>query len=250
MERKRTGLILAYDRNTFTSADRLLLKNLVPYAQVVKLGHKAMTAELTGATHKGASVATAVRNFLQDPKEFEIPTPIMWDIKLNDTGDTVEAALKNIVQYPGVKFVTVHASVTTDTLIRAAAVCKKASVTLVVVTVLSDMEEADCRTSFGDMIERVFLRFARKAFNNHIETIVCSPHELKYLKEARLWAHMATIVPGVRSEGVSLNGQKRVMTPREAMAAGADYIVVGREVFLAKKPLVEIQRISEILDRA
>jgi orotidine-5'-phosphate decarboxylase len=250
MEKKRTGLILAYDRTTCTAADRQLLKNLVPYAQMVKLGSLAMTTELWEWPHKGASVATVVRNFLQDTGEFPIPVPIMWDIKLNDTLDTVAKSLESIASHPGIKYITLHASVCDITLNIAVEVCQKRGISPVAVTVLSDMEEADCRSSYGNTIEKTVLRFAEKAYLRGIETIVCSPRELQYLSKAGLLAHLTTIVVGTRSEGVPHNDQKRVMTPRDTMNAGADYIVVGREVFLAKKPLFEIHRISEVLDRA
>ena len=79
------------------------------------------------------------------------------------------------------------------------------------------------------------MRLARLALGAGADGLVCSPHEVTMLRDA-LGAAPVLVVPGVRPAGVEIGDQKRVMTPRQAAAAGADWIVVGRPITRAADP--------------
>jgi orotidine-5'-phosphate decarboxylase len=114
---------------------------------------------------------------------------------------------------------------------------------LIAVTVLtsldgSDLEEIGCP---GDPRDRV-LRLARLAQDAGLDGVVCSPREAALVR-GRLGPDFLLVTPGVRPLGGEIGDQKRVMTPGEAVAAGADYLVIGRPITAAADPL---QALAEI----
>jgi orotidine-5'-phosphate decarboxylase len=104
----------------------------------------------------------------------------------------------------------------------------------------SDLEKDGYSRSLTDLVE---LR-ARNAMAAGMDGIVCSPREVARVR-AITGRKMILLNPGVRSAGSSTGDQKRVATPAEAVAAGADYIVIGRQVTRAKDPRGETLRILE-----
>src|SRR6185437_10872593 len=78
-------------------------------------------------------------------------------------------------------------------------------------------------------------RLARLAQDSGLDRVVCSPHEVAGLRAA-CGQEFLLVVPGIRPTGAALGDQKRVMTPREALAAGADYLVIGRPITAAPDP--------------
>jgi orotidine-5'-phosphate decarboxylase len=79
------------------------------------------------------------------------------------------------------------------------------------------------------------LRLARLALDNGADGLICSPHEIAQLRDA-FGEKPLLVVPGIRPAGAALGDQARVMTPEEAINAGADYIVVGRPITGAAQP--------------
>ena len=93
-------------------------------------------------------------------------------------------------------------------------------------------------------------RLGRLAANAGLRGLVCSPHEVTLLR-AQLPAGMQLVTPGIRPAGeAGGDDQKRVMTPAEAVAAGANYIVVGRPIIAAEKPDAAAQRITKEMAEA
>jgi orotidine-5'-phosphate decarboxylase len=172
---------------------------------------------------------------------------VFLDLKLYDIGETVKRTVAQVA-LAGVDFLTVHGS----TAVMQAAVAGKdsASPALLAVTVLTSFDESDLRQlgypcSVTDLVQ---LR-VRNAMDAGIDGIVCSPVEVAGVR--RIAGPAAKLVtPGVRSAGAALGDQKRVATPAEAIAAGADYLVIGRQVTRAKDPRAEVGHILEELKPA
>lgn len=164
---------------------------------------------------------------------------VFLDLKLYDIGETVKRATAQIAR-ADVDFLTVHAR----RQVMEAALAGRANAPLKIlgVTVLTSVDDADLRAdghtrTAGELVD---LRVA-SAMQLGVDGIVCSAKEVARVREA---APKATLViPGTRSPGAGLNDQKRVATPAEAMAAGADYLVIGRQVTRAQDPRAEVKKI-------
>ncbi|HEV2200542.1 MAG TPA: orotidine-5'-phosphate decarboxylase [Bryobacteraceae bacterium] len=177
---------------------------------------------------------------------------VFLDLKLYDIGETVKRAVAQVAR-SGVDFLTVHGSKA----VMEAAVAGKggagqggvgkegATLNLLAVTVLTSFDESDLRQlgypcSVMDLVE---LR-VRNAMAAGIDGIVCSPAEVKAVR-AMTGPAAKLVTPGVRSAGAASGDQKRVATPAEAIAGGADYLVIGRQVTRAADPRSEVRRILE-----
>jgi orotidine-5'-phosphate decarboxylase len=167
---------------------------------------------------------------------------VFLDLKLYDIGETVKRAVAQVARL-GVDFLTVHGS----RAVMEAAVAGKgaAPLQLLAVTVLTSFDESDLRQmgypcSVSDLVE---LR-VRNAMEAGVDGIVCSPVEVGRVRSVA--GPGATLVtPGVRSIGAAAGDQKRVATPAQAIADGADYLVIGRQVTRAADPQAEVLRVLE-----
>jgi orotidine-5'-phosphate decarboxylase len=170
---------------------------------------------------------------------------VFLDLKLHDIGETVRRTVAQVTKI-GPDFLTVHA---TDQGMRAAVEGRGTSsdspLKLLGVGVLTSLDDSDLEKdgysrSLTDLVE---LR-TRSAMAAEMDGIVCSPREVAKVR-AITGPKMILLNPGVRSAGSETGDQKRVATPAEAVAAGADYIVIGRQVTRAKDPRGETLRILE-----
>jgi orotidine-5'-phosphate decarboxylase len=119
----------------------------------------------------------------------------------------------------------------------------ESSLKLLAVTVLTSFDESDLR-QMGypcDVTKLVELR-VRNAVDAGVDGVVCSPLEVARVRELA-GPGITLVTPGVRSAGASSGDQKRVATPVEAMAHGADYLVIGRQVTRASDPRAEFLKI-------
>ena len=167
---------------------------------------------------------------------------VFLDLKLYDIGETVQRAVAQVAR-AGADFLSVHGS--RAVLEAAAAGRDGAPLQLLAITVLTSFDENDLRQMGypGTVAELVDLR-VRNAIAAGVNGIVCSPLEVARVRA--LAGPAATLVtPGVRSAGAAAGGQKRVATPAEAIASGADYLVIGRQVTRAADPRGEMLRILE-----
>ena len=165
---------------------------------------------------------------------------VFLDLKLYDIGETVKRAVAQVAHL-GVDFLTIHGSLA----VMQAAVAGKgeAELQLLAVTVLTSFDESDLRQlgyscSVSELVE---LR-VRNAMDAGVDGIVCSPVEVNRVRSIT-GPRAVLVTPGVRSAGAAAGDQKRVTTPAEAMARGADYLVIGRQVTRATDPRSEMQRI-------
>jgi len=169
------------------------------------------------------------------------------DMKLHDIGNTVAAGVKSVSRI-GATFLTVHAYPQT---MKAAASARDGGLRVLAVTVLTSYDDADLKSagyamSVGDLVAQR----ARQALEAGIDGLVCSPEEVKNLR-AIVGDKLALVTPGIRPAGSDAGDQKRIATPSSAIAAGADYLVVGRPVVAAADPKAAAEAIiAEIASAA
>lgn len=135
-----------------------------------------------------------------------------------------------------VRMFNVHASASIEGMKEA--VANKGAMKALAVTVLTTFDEKDVEHIYGQT-SSVFkvMQFARDAAQAGMDGIVCSPKELMALRHAQLPKGFLKVTPGVRPDWAFQDDQKRVMTPAEAIRAGADYLVIGGPI---RKPPAEI----------
>jgi orotidine-5'-phosphate decarboxylase len=160
---------------------------------------------------------------------------IFLDMKLFDIGATVEAAVRGLARFD-LDFLTVHGD---PHVVRAA--CEGAAgstLKILAVTILTSLDRADLDDSMirdGTIPELVTERAAR-ALNAGAHGVIASPNEAAVIRALPESAGRLIVTPGVRPAGSDAGDQKRIATPRAALGAGADHIVVGRPVWQSPDP--------------
>src|SRR3954449_1314873 len=158
---------------------------------------------------------------------------VFADLKLHDIGNTVARGVESVAAL-GATFLTVHAYPQT---MKAAVEARAGSgLKLLAVTVLTSYDDGDLhaagyRLSVSDLVEAR----AQQAQVLGVDGLVCSPEEAASLRKI-VGHQMNLVTPGIRPSGTAAGDQKRIMTPARAIAAGADYLVVGRPVMEAPDP--------------
>ena len=160
---------------------------------------------------------------------------VFLDMKLFDIGATVEAAVRGIAGH-GLDFLTVHGD---PQVVRAAAEGKAGTdLKILAVTVLTSLDRADLDANLiipGD-IHEITLERAARALEAGADGVIASPQEAAMIRALPQAAGKLIVTPGVRPAGAALGDQKRVATPAQAIADGADHIVVGRPIWKAANP--------------
>ncbi len=152
---------------------------------------------------------------------------VFWDGKLHDIPNTVAGASYPISSL-GVRMFNVHASGGIE-MMRQAAAHRNGSLVLAV-TVLTSLSEEEAYLVFGAPSKAKVIDLARMAVLAGIDGIVCSPQELGVLGKLPELKSLIKVIPGVRPTWAVTGDQARVMTPGEAVRAGADYLVIGRPI--------------------
>ncbi len=152
---------------------------------------------------------------------------IFLDLKLHDIPNTVSAAVSSVVDLAP-KFLTIHAS-GGAAMIRAASDAAR-NVSITAVTILTSLSDSDLvEIGYAKNTKSSAASLAKLASENGARSIVCSPFEASEIR-AVVGDKLEIITPGVRPTGADLGDQKRVMTPKEAVTAGANYLVIGRPI--------------------
>ena len=158
--------------------------------------------------------------------------PIFLDLKLHDIPNTVAGAVRAVLPLAP-RFLTLHAAggaAMIEAARRQAELAGPSRPLLLAVTVLTSLDAAAlAETGIAGGPTQQVLRLARLALAAGADGLVCSPKEVAVLRDA-LGDGPALVVPGIRPDGADRGDQARTMTPREAVAAGADWIVVGRPI--------------------
>ena len=170
----------------------------------------------------------------------------VWlDLKLYDIPNTVARAVESATTL-GVQMLTIHLSGGRE-MIRAATDACSADMLLLGVTVLTSATEQTLREiGITEPVENQVLRLARLGVEAGIDGVVASPHEIKMLR-AEFGNRIKIAVQGIRPSWAEPGDQKRFMTPREAIDAGADYIGIGRPISANARPAEALEKILEEL---
>jgi orotidine-5'-phosphate decarboxylase len=170
----------------------------------------------------------------------------VWlDIKLYDIPNTVARAVESANNL-GVHMLTIHLSGGSE-MVRAATAARTNNMLLLGVTVLTSATEQTLREiGISGTVDDQVLRLARLGVEAGIDGVVASPHEIKKLR-AEFGDKIKIAVQGVRPTWAEPGDQKRFMTPREALEAGADYIGIGRPITAHPRPSEAVTKILQEL---
>jgi orotidine-5'-phosphate decarboxylase len=172
---------------------------------------------------------------------------VFLDLKLHDIGNTVEKGADSVGKL-GVAFLTVHAYPQT---MKAAVAGKGTSkLKILAVTVLTSYDDKDLsEAGYALNVRDLAARRAAQASELGIDGLVCSAEEAASLRTIA-GDDMLLVTPGIRPAGSAPGDQKRVMTPGKAIAAGADYLVVGRPITEAAEPKAAAEAIVMEIEQA
>lgn len=159
---------------------------------------------------------------------------IFYDGKFDDIPNTIGAASKAVSKL-GIKMFNVHASAGVEAMV--AAVDNKGKSLVLAVTLLTSLDENNTKLIFGAPSKAKVLQFALDAKIAGCNGIICSPQELEFLGKQKELGGLMKITPGIRPAWAVVGDQKRIMTPAEAIEAGATFLVIGRPI---TKPPTEI----------
>jgi orotidine-5'-phosphate decarboxylase len=171
----------------------------------------------------------------------------LWlDLKLHDIPNTVARAVESASTL-GVQMLTIHLSGGSE-MIRAATATCGADMLLLGVTVLTSSSEQTLREiGIDGTIENQVLRLARLGVEAGIDGVVASPREIRALRR-EFGDKIKIAVQGIRPTWAEPGDQKRFMTPREAIEAGADYIGIGRPITAHRQPAEALSKILKELN--
>jgi orotidine-5'-phosphate decarboxylase len=231
--------------STIAPRDRLIVALDLPgtapaEAMVARLGD-SVTFYKIGYQLAYAGGLSLVRQLTENGKK------VFVDLKLHDIGNTVARGVESLSAL-GATFLTVHAYPQT---MKAAVEARAGSdLKILAVTVLTSYDDADLqaagyRLSVSDLVEAR----AQQAQALGVDGLVCSPEEAAALRQI-VGRSMSLVTPGIRPAGTASGDQKRIMTPARAIAAGADYLVVGRPVVEAADPKAAAEAIQAEIAQA
>ena len=202
---------------------------LIGHVAAVKIGKQLFTAE-------GPAAIRAMH---------DLGFRVFLDLKYHDIPNTVASAVEAAKAH-GVWLLNVHASGGASMMRAAAAAAAGPGRPLVIgVTVLTSLSEEEYRAATGTSrtLEEQVKHLAREAQAAGLDGVVASPQEIRAIR-GQCGPDFLIVTPGVRPADAALNDQQRVMTPGEAVRAGADYLVVGRPITGAPDPVAAAQRIA------
>jgi orotidine-5'-phosphate decarboxylase len=222
---KSSPIIVALDVESADVA-RDLVRRIGPEVSFYKVGMELYCA----------SGMDYVRELLAQGKE------VFLDLKFYDIAETVKRAVAQVAR-TGVRFLTVHAS---GAVMRAAVEGRGDSrLQLLAVTVLTSFDRQDlAELGYDCEVSGLVNLLAPRAMQAGVDGVVASPLEAASVR-ALIGPHAILVTPGVRSAGAGKGDQKRVATPAEALRAGANYVVIGRQVTRSQDPGGEVARIIE-----
>ena len=227
MADSRERLIVALDVPTAAAAHKIVAA-VGDSARIYKVGMQLYTAE-------GPQI---VRDLVASGRQ------VFLDLKYHDIPNSVASAVKEAAKL-GVRMLSVHASGGGKMLRAAVEAARNTNPSTMVlgVTVLTsldnrDLEHAGVRGNVGDQVSRL----AALALSNRCAGVIASAQEAAALR-VELGDDFLIVTPGVRPAGAGQDDQARIVTPSEAIAAGASYIVVGRPITEAADPATEAREI-------
>jgi orotidine-5'-phosphate decarboxylase len=216
VENPRDRLILALDVSSIAAAEAMVVR-LGDTVTFYKIGYQLAFAG--GLPFAEALVRSGKRVFL--------------DLKLHDIGNIVGRGVECIARL-GATFLTVHAY--PQTMHAAVDARADSDLRILAVTVLTSYDDADLAAAGYDFtVGELVTERAAQARDIGVDGIVCSGEEAATLRPI-IGPSMVLVTPGIRPTGAASGDQKRIMTPAAAIAAGANYLVVGRPILEARDP--------------
>jgi len=216
--RNSSQVILALDFNDMASTVEMI--NLTKeHIGIYKLGLEFYLAHGKSGVKEIQSRFTDIEIFL--------------DLKLHDIPNTVAGACRSVADI-NPKFLTVHASGGSKMISAASSTLPNVEITAV--TILTSLDQEQMITmGLSGSIESLTLSLAKNAVSSGARAIVSSPQEVSLLRK-HLGEKVTLITPGVRPSGAERDDQERVLTPRQAIEAGADFVVIGRPITKVSDP--------------
>ncbi len=150
---------------------------------------------------------------------------IFLDLKLHDIPNTVKKSIEGLISYP-IKMLTVHISGGKEMMTAAMEAVSGTDIKIFGITALTSLSDDDTNEIYQRTTSEqvsAMLDFAESA---DLDGVVCSAHELKHVNKRK---SLSSITPGIRLQNLN-DDQKRIMTPKEAIDLGADYLVIGRPI--------------------
>lgn len=224
-------LVFALDVPTAKAAEAML-DRVQETVGVIKIGLELFTSE-------GPAVVRMVRKYVK---------PVFLDLKVLDIAETVQRTTARVADM-GVSFLTVHAG---RKALVAAVKGREANpaMKILAVTVLTNVEQADLREcGFDGTVEQAVVARARMAAEAGCDGVIASGWEPAAIRSA-IDAPLLIVTPGVRPAGMGADEHARAVTPRQAIHAGADYLVVGRPIRDAPDPRAAAQAIVDEMQAA
>ncbi len=229
-------IICALDTQEVEEATEIS-REVMPHVGAVKLGLEFFTAN--GATGVGAINRLGV--------------PLFLDLKFHDIPNTVAKAIAATAGM-NMFMMTVHTSgghnmlrAAMDASDRVAQVTGKERPLVIGVTLLTSLDQDDVSLiGFQHTVQEQVIRLADLAQSAGLDGVVCSPFEIAPIRKA-CGSELTLVVPGIRPEGSHAGDQKRIMTPKEALSRGADYLVIGRPITESKNRAAAAQQIAASL---
>jgi orotidine-5'-phosphate decarboxylase len=229
-EKAREKIIVALDVDSLRKA-KSLVRKLAPHVKYFKVGLELISAGL----------APKIIKFIHS-----LGGQVFYDGKFDDIPNTVGNSTKQVVKLD-VKMLNIHASAGIEAMMTA--VANKKETIVLAVTVLTSLDDNNAYLVFGGPSQAKVLQFARDAKISGCDGIVCSPQELKFLAKKKELGDLLKITPGVRPEWANTDDQKRVMTPAEAIEAGATFLVIGRPITNPPKEVgTPVDAVNRIID--
>ena len=175
--------------------------------------------------------------------------PLLLDLKLHDIPATVAAGIRALTQNLAPDMLTIHASGGTNMMCAALDAARESAggTRIVAVTLLTSLEQQDLtREAIPQSPAERTAHLAASAIAAGIDALVCSPLDIASLRQKHA-KDILFITPGLRPEGARQNDQKRSLSPRQALDAGADILVIGRPILQAEDPLAAAGAIQRSL---
>ncbi len=171
---------------------------------------------------------------------------VFVDLKLHDIGNTVAQGVKSVARL-GATFLTVHAYPQT---MKAAVDAREKGLRILAVTVLTSHDDKDLiEAGYNSSVSALVARRAEQARDIGVDGLVCSGEEVGKLR-AIVGTRLSLVTPGIRPAGSAADEQKRIATPAAAIAAGSDYLVVGRPIIAAPDPKAAAEAIVAEISQA
>ena len=232
----RNPIILALD---IATADQgvALARQLAPALGAIKIGSELFTAS-------GPEIVREMRG---------LGLNVFLDLKFHDIPNTVAKAVASAVQLD-VQMLTIHTGGGSEMMRAAelsaqetAAKLKRTPPLVLGVTILTSLDSnAIAEVGYQPNVAHQVDRLAKLAVSSGLRGLVCSPLEVVELRRI-LPREIQLVTPGIRPADSATDDQKRTLTPKEAIAAGADWLVIGRPIYSAKDPRKAAEQILESL---